>query len=675
MTKLTRRPNGSENISAVVARRVILLVCLFGLLASGCGLFEPSRPLQVPPPPDQQTQPVPSGLAEQAQKAWESGNYIQAEALYKKILTEQGLSPAQRSQAWERLSRSSLANRNFAATLDACKRWAGEQPSARTQTAWQDCWIKSLAGLGRTTANEDLLMKTWTDNGQPLRLRAQAGLLLAVWQRDDQELLGKALEAFDELHRRADASKADTEALLLSGLEGLSDDAIGLAAFSPAASRANSLPYAAIRFEQARRSLRTEQGRAFALQMLNELKKSSALTDKTPIDKLLSAPGDSAGVPDLSAPATIEMAMLLPSSGPYASIAQKIMRGAEAAKQELFLQGHKVTLIMINSEDPSWMQTFANLPPSVRIVGGPINPNALKALKGSGQLGQRAIFAFMSDLGELGEGRDGWRFFFSQADQSRALLEFAVDGCGIKRLGTLAPDEPYGHRMAQVFRQQAVTYGLDIGPSAVATYPPDQSADWNKVVARMLNVPVGSKGTVAPNTPFEAVFMPDGWSQAELLIPNFYYYGEERLLFMGPALWTQDFIEGKKVIGQNPDFIISPGMWWPENYAPAAADLKAALATLGQGDADMWVALGYDFVRFSSRLGPYLYPFAPDRLNQGLATTAETMNWSIAPISWDPLGRASQRLFVFSPAGRGVQLADPTTTSTSLSRARAAGAR
>lgn len=71
--------------------------------------------------------------------------------------------------------------------------------------------------------------------------------------------------------------------------------------------------------------------------------------------------------------------------------------------------------------------------------------------------------------------------------------------------------------------------------------------------------------------------------------------------------------------------------------------------------ADMWAALGYDFVRFTAMVGGGQN--SATAFNQALAEAASRMSWSMAPMHYDA-GRATQDLFLFQPSREGMVLAD-----------------
>lgn len=77
------------------------------------------------------------------------------------------------------------------------------------------------------------------------------------------------------------------------------------------------------------------------------------------------------------------------------------------------------------------------------------------------------------------------------------------------------------------------------------------------------------------------------------------------------------------------------------------------------GKASFWEALGYDFVRFASRLGsPENGEWASDVLNSRVAS-AQGMNWSMAQMEWDGAGLCRQHLYLYTPTQTSFAPVDP----------------
>jgi hypothetical protein len=85
--------------------------------------------------------------------------------------------------------------------------------------------------------------------------------------------------------------------------------------------------------------------------------------------------------------------------------------------------------------------------------------------------------------------------------------------------------------------------------------------------------------------------------------------------------------------------------------------LRTVMAEAGQAAPDFWVSLGYDFVNMAASL-PISQDASAETVNFALNALSD-LPWSGAPIIWDNHGKASQELFVLTPAEQGFTLADP----------------
>lgn len=362
-----------------------------------------------------------------------------------------------------------------------------------------------------------------------------------------------------------------------------------------------------------------------------------------------------------------DVALALPLSGPYGALGRKILAGARVAELSLAEQGITMTIHEIDTNKKGWVSALAQLPENVRMVGGPLRPDAYLDLALSKEHQKRAVFAFMQSLGDAGEGREAWRFFSSPYDQMRTQLVMANREFGISDFAVLYPNEPFGQRIAQLFQEEAERQGLNV--SAVLSYPPENPLVWSDVVAALL---YGNKDAPNQEPPFQAVFMPDSWAKVEMLVPYFFFHQKEHMLLLGSTLWGQTLSPQSNVQAHNFKTSVFPGVWWERNNVPATRDFMRYSQTLelGEGEsAGFWQALGYDFIQFSSRVGELPLDWTPDLVNAKIRD-AQRMDWSMAPIQWESTGRANQQMFLFTPTVGGLQPADLPSIRQRIQRAK-----
>lgn len=349
--------------------------------------------------------------------------------------------------------------------------------------------------------------------------------------------------------------------------------------------------------------------------------------------------------PDRSKPATPKapdacVVLALPqSSGQFALIGGKVIKGARLAEKELAASGVKMRLEIVNTQAPDWLEKLAALPRACAVVGGPLQAGNYAQARKAGATEQRAFFTFLPSLEQGDEGARAWRFFPSQQDQIDALIGFATDGLNIRTYGAFYPGDSYDTRMTGLLEQSLARRDMVLQK---AFYDRNDSTSWSTAVAPLINAQVAEGSTTpVPQTTFEALFLPDSWKNMDMLTTSLLYNGEDRLVLLGTTLWELS-LSGKTVPNAEKYALAAfPGAW---NAA------RTARALQGPGN-DFWTALGYDFARFAVNLG----------LNSRLTTPEITarsqragqMIWGMAPISWDNVGVAHQKLFLFgvSPMG------------------------
>lgn len=603
---------------ALHSRLALFLACSVALFsATGCGLLLPPRHEPPPPRPEQQS------LQQKASAAWEAGEYSRSALLYRELAAQPGLTPVQRSLAWERAVLSALENKQYNLALESMPKWRSAVPGVVQKEAWQDAYFRALRGLGDPGVQETELLALSSDESLPWNMRARAGIELAAlhWAKGDVRRAQMILSLIQQqAQQRGQESQALVESLLLDALRPVRlQDLESFSLLIPDEDRLR-FPCTVVELEKARRLAATPQGRSQAYTLVQRV--APFLADRTLARKVLRG--------DESQPASEQsVALALPLTGPYSEVASKILRGAMAARKDLELEGATVDVQVVNTEADTWQQDLAGLPQQAHVVGGPLRVNIFKQLAGSQLLRQRAFFAFLSGLGAAREGQDAWRFFTSAEDQVRTLVNNARYEFDVQNTSVLYPEDSYGMHMAQLFRQEAM--GQRLAVNASESYPPRDTSQWNDIVAR-----VARSGA-------QSVFIPGDWAHAEQLAPYLPYHDASDILIMGPSIWGPSIDRKGYVETSTFTKAIFPGPWWPENDTPAAMALKRRMQEEGQPMPDFWVALGYDFVRFAARLN--LQPgWTPEQVNQSIQS-AQNMDWSQAPIVWSSQGQAAQQLF------------------------------
>ena len=354
------------------------------------------------------------------------------------------------------------------------------------------------------------------------------------------------------------------------------------------------------------------------------------------------------------------LALALPLQGPTKSIAEKIAQGASIAKREMERQGAILNVRMLDTDQNDWLNQLAALPPECALVGGPMQTAAYSAAKKSPAARGRAFFAFLPQLEPGDEGFTAWRFFPSPQDQVDALLSFMQIEMAFTSYGVFYPDEAYGKRMAEIFRQRAALRGAVV---QTAHYTPSAAAGWPDAAAKLVGRREINK-TPFPTANLQAIFLPDYWSAADQLVTSLRYNGEDRAVLLGSSLWGEGMQSRPPALPQRYQLAVFPGAWNPGLSSPGAQSLQTAM----QGAVpDFWVGLGYDFLHFAAHM-KLIGGWTPQLVTQR-AADARHIAWSMAPLVWDAQGKATQTLFLFSPVAGGFAPVQPDHLKTAWQEA------
>lgn len=654
---------------------ILLTLSLFGL--SACG---PMKTIPVPPAtPGGQTAPVPAedrSLSGQAERAWTSGNMPEAERLYGILARNADTPPDKVPMILERHIQAALNNRHPQPALDSLDHLRRIKATVTAEGLWQRQLGRALMLLAPSDAMRRASGAA-QEQSMPPTLRAQAagvGLLLA----QAQDKVGW-MEMLSGLYAAADTSSRKTmERGLYSLLPEVTPAVLAALIDFSLPDTDRTFPWSVLLLEQARRETKKLPVVATAAGVAAQERLGTGTVFADPALQaevmsgkfFLGLPSTGTALGGTTAPvqpgATVPMSsgcvvLALPTSGNYAAVGGRVAKGAEIAKLEMAAAGLQAEVIVLNTELPDWLTRLAALPPQCAVVGGPLVSEAYTTAKAAGALSQRAFFTFMSSLEAQDEGTVAWRFFSSPEDQVNAVLRTAGDA-GITSFGALYPEEPYGHRMTQLFSQAA-------GSKMVTTagYNAANPQSWNNLTRSLVGGYMQDKTPVA-STKFQGLFMPDSWNNSAALIPFLFFHGEDRLLLMGTALWEQG-IGRTRLDPSNTALVIFPGGWNGVAPSASASTLMARAQASGQS-ADYWMGLGYDFVRFALALnltGPTPIPDVTAK-----AQGASRIGWSIAPLMWTPDGKAHQQMFVFTPTvdGSGIELVNAAALRQKLEQVR-----
>ncbi|MFP4391885.1 MAG: penicillin-binding protein activator [Desulfohalobiaceae bacterium] len=633
--------------------KLLSTVLCLALFLTGCAPLQPTR--------EPQRKPDAQELQQQADQAWQEERLQEAMELYQELLQLE-VPDQVKLQAWQRLARAALETDQLQVAGSALRNWADLDPAARESWEWNSLLIDYLQQRGQTEQMEDRLRQLLDVDDFTVRIQKQALDRLSRYylSQDRHESLWSAWkEAYAQLDE--DQARMQMEQDLRSLLQELEPEL--WSELEPEIMQMDQakFPGGLLQWEYYLQGLRQDR--------LPWLQVGPALQGILSQSKLQLASELLKELQDLESelgPARLGVVLLLPLDGDFRDISRSIVAGVDAALWQLRDKSPELEVKVVNTSSQGWFQELKRLPDRFKLVGGPLQGSIWQELAESQQPRERIFFAFRPSLGQGQEGSLGYRFFPGPKDQVQALLQVMQEEIGIQSYGIFYPQGDYGKRMSRNFWEEVQDRGAEI--NALASYSPREHSSWRQGVADFLQVPKELRGPgkdreqkdmalVSPMTQFRAVFLPDSLKRARMMIPEFFYYDARSLIFLGPALWSQDRTNITRFDRDFFGLAVMPGAWLPGNENPAQSSLQDTLQELLQGEADFWSGLGYDFLRFVHRLPLDLEPGQRESLNAYLAKDQD-FSWSMAPLSWDSQGRASQDLYLLQPGHGGPEPLD-----------------
>ncbi len=646
------------------------------LLAAALVFASCQPPTRVPPPEEVPRQ----NLMDRAASAMERDEFDLASELYWRALQEKDLGRKTELRAWRNLARSALKSGKPVRARESLKRWRMLNPDAAQTWAWQE--IKS--GLIR----RELGQKAYVSHLQglmssrrpwALNLRAGRALTELYTERERPRKALSALKRLDELAGE-DEKRGDVVDLARGVASSMPHEARSELLEEAPRKEAARFPVLVFRWEQALyRFQQGETGWKEAWKALSGVLKDAEAYLRSRLEERLRELEQEHGRP---APGIV---LLLPLSGGYGDIGWGIVRGADAAQWRMSQQGRAIRLRVINTQERDWLERLSKLSATYSLAGGPIRASIWEEIHEAGLHEDLAFFTFRSSLSPGTEGEDAYRFFPGRTDQVRALLDISRKELDLDSFGTLYPRSSFGRSMARSFWNATVQKGAEL--NGLGFYDQQHIAMYEDKVADYLHVPEGfheqeekedparnatnatQNATRIPEQDFDAVFIPGSFSRARILIPEFFYFNQPDLVFLGPALWSQEIkrISGLDMRYYNLTIMASP--WWPDNPARQMKVLRHTLEQSVQEPPDFWVGLGYDFLRFAMEVAPAAMGSSDSDLT-GWLHRMSGFDWTLAPFSWDEQGRASQDLYVLRPVADGVERVRPEKLRDRLEKAR-----
>lgn len=359
-------------------------------------------------------------------------------------------------------------------------------------------------------------------------------------------------------------------------------------------------------------------------------------------------------------PASPNVGLLLPLSGPHANVGKALLNAAQLAVFDI--AGNEFQLIVRDTRGtPAGAQEAAKavLDAGASLILGPLFAASVPTVADEARARAVSMIAFSNDMTVA--GGNVFVMGLAPAPQVDRVVDYA-SAQGLRRFALLAPDNSYGHAVINAM-QAAVSSNanelsrLSAFSSAVEDPSPQVRAladyERRKEALEEHRAKLEARGDDAAlseleslenfdtlgSPPFEAVMLPVGGQTLLTMAPLLAYYDidPEEVQFMGTALWDDPRF-GREVTLRGGWFAApSPELWQeftgrykevfgtqPLRIASLAYDGTALAAVLSRRGAESGVAPNFGPVAIAQPSGfagiDGIFRFRPDgRIERGLA--------------------------------------------------------
>ena len=282
-----------------------------------------------------------------------------------------------------------------------------------------------------------------------------------------------------------------------------------------------------------------------------------------------------------------KIGVILPMSGKYKLYGQKAMRGIELALARLAESG--ITDLSIEVKD-----SMSDPDQAARCVAQLGENNVFSILgpilvsKEAADMAQ-ALGIPMIALTQKTEFPQYGDYIFSNfmtpEMQVQALGNYIFHDLGLKRVAGLYPDDKYGNRYMEVFRQMVDRFEGDL--TAVQAYDGSKT-DFSDAIKELIsNTKVNKK-----QLNFQALFIPDSVARINLILPQLVYHDAKDFTLLGTNLWHRDSLL-KETRRYNQNAVICDG-YFSGSVNPETAWFDASFQNLYQERPGFLEAIAYD---------------------------------------------------------------------------------
>lgn len=307
--------------------------------------------------------------------------------------------------------------------------------------------------------------------------------------------------------------------------------------------------------------------------------------------------------------------LLLPLSGPNASLGQGML---DAAQMALFdVKGGRVALLPRDTHGSAEGAAAAArdaLDHGARLLIGPLTAPEVEAVKPLAAERGVAVLAFSTAASVAGDG--AYVLGLLPSEEVRRVVGFAHQK-GTQRFAVLAPETAYGRLVAEALKAEAATEQVSIAqtvffdPNAIDLAPSvRQLANYASHKVANAPDPASEEAQAAGDVGFDAVLLPEGGQQLKLLAPLLPQYGIDpaHVRYLGTGIW-----DGDPTLAGEPAL---EGAWYAAPDPTGRVDFEKRFAAVYGHAPPRLATLAYDATALAAALsrGPEGADFSADAL-------------------------------------------------------------
>ncbi|WP_300667316.1 penicillin-binding protein activator [Desulfoluna sp.] len=300
---------------------------------------------------------------------------------------------------------------------------------------------------------------------------------------------------------------------------------------------------------------------------------------------------------------------LLPFTGRYADYGRQAKEGIELAFQTVAasrgLDDFQLIFRDTGSDDEMTRQAVRELVEvGASTILGPVGN--VEAATAEAQLRGVPMIAMTGKEGITASGDFIFRNFLTPRMQVRSVVSYAFQVLGINDFVILYPDEPYGREFMHLFWDEVARYGGEVrGVEAYDAKTVDFSSVIKKVTGLWYNRPVTGDETPSWGrtlaewseasgavVDFEAIFIPDGGKNLELILPQLDFHDLGGVYTLGTNLWHNAAL--RKDVSGHLGHSIFPGGFFARSRAPQVQQFVKAFRDAYGRTPDYIEAVAFD---------------------------------------------------------------------------------